>query len=126
MGSNKTIQFILNQHYPAYAEAHKQPLRVIKAIEPQMQCRTRELGSSHFICPEDGEHVEFFHSCRNKGCTVCNQQKQSRWLERQDERLLNCGHFHLVFTLPSEYHALWLYKWSTNQQNLISKHWLRI
>jgi hypothetical protein len=107
------IQTILGAFYPRYKEKNKQPLRVLKAIEAQLICRTKEQGSTLYRCPNDGSIKEVFHSCRNRGCTVCNVSKQNQWLEKQTERLLNCGHFHLVFTLPSEYHPLWLYnrKW---------------
>ena len=118
MCADKTIQYLLDNHYPDYAREHKQPLRVIKAIEAQILCRTKEYGSSYYVCPEDGETKECFHSCRNKGCTVCGEARKNRWLESQKERLLNCGHFHLVFTLPHEYQALWCYnrKWFINAQ----------
>jgi hypothetical protein len=110
------IQKILKSLFPAYQNKHKQPLRTLKAIEPQMRCRTKAQGFSLYRCPHDLSVKEVYHSCRNKGCTVCNASKQNQWLEAQQQRLLNCEHFHLVFTLPSEYHTLWLYnrKWFIN------------
>ena len=81
-----------------------------------MRCRTKAQGLSLYRCPHDLTIKEVFHSCRNKGCTVCKESKQNQWLDAQQQRLLNCEHFHLVFTLPSEYHTLWLYnrKWFIN------------
>ncbi len=107
------IQKILKAFFPAYKEKQKQPLRVLKALEAQLGCRTKEQGSSHYRCPKDGSIKEIYHSCRNRGCTVCHKKGQHQWLEKQKEKFLNCGHFHLVFTLPSEYHDLWLHhrKW---------------
>jgi len=118
MAQNKIIQTILNTHYSDYARKYKQPIRVIKAIEAQQQCQRAENGISYYCCPEDGERKEIYHSCRNKGCTVCGERKQATWLETQKERLLNCAHFHLVFTLPHEYQQLWLYnrKWFIGAQ----------
>ena len=118
MSSFNIIQYILTQFFPHYKEANKQPIRVTKAIESQIRCRTKEQGTSYYHCPEDGEEKEVFHSCRNKGCTLCGESKQNQWLESQKERLLNCAHFHLVFTLPHEYLTLWLYnrKWFINTQ----------
>lgn len=109
MRSNKTIQYLLNQHYPTYAEAHKQPLRVIKNIQAQQRCRTPDQGTSYYRCPDDGEEQAVYHSCRSRGCTVCGENKQHHWLEKQKQRLLNCPHYHLVFTLPHEYLPLWRY-----------------
>lgn len=110
------IQKWLKSFFPLYQQKHKLPLRVLKAIEPQIRCRTKEQGYSLYRCPNDFSTKEVYHSCRNKGCTVCNAGKQNEWLDKQKQRLLNCEHFHLVFTLPSEYHALWLYnrKWFIN------------
>ena len=118
MTFHKTIQYLLNQHYPAYAEAHPQPLRVIKNIESQQRCRTSANGVSYYRCPKDGKEQAIYHSCRSRGCTVCGKNKQNKWLERQKQRLLNCPHYHLVFTLPHEYLALWRYnrKWFINAQ----------
>jgi nitrite reductase/ring-hydroxylating ferredoxin subunit len=126
MGSNRTIQFILDNHYSDYKEKHQQPIRVIRAIEPQIRCRTKEQGSSIYVCAEDGETKEFYHSCRHKGCTICGEKRQNEWLESQKERLLNCPHYHLVFTLPQEYHLLWLYnrKWFINAQFKITSETL--
>lgn len=126
MASTKTIQYILNKFYTKYKKKHKQPIRVIKAIEPQIRCRTKKQGISYYRCPEDGEQKEIYHSCRNKGCTVCGEKRRNQWLETQKQRLLNCEHFHLVFTLPHEYQMLWLYnrKWFINTQFKLSSETL--
>jgi hypothetical protein len=110
------IQKILKSLFPIYKQKHRQPLRTLKAIESQIHCRTKAQGYSLYRCPHDLSQKEVFHSCRNKGCTVCNTSKQNEWLDKQQQRLLNCEHFHLVFTLPSEYRELWLYnrKWFIN------------
>ncbi len=113
VSSPKIIQFLLNNGYDEYARKHKQPIRVIKAIKYQRNCQTAEQGTCIYRCSEDGEQKEIPHSCRNKGGTVCGKTRQKKWLESQKERLLNVGHFHLVFILPHEYQTLWLYnrKW---------------
>ena len=86
MSSFNIIQYILTQFFPRYKEANKQPIRVTKAIESQIRCRTKEQGTSYYRCPEDGEEKEVFHSCRNKGCTLCGEGKQNQWLESQKEQ----------------------------------------
>lgn len=109
MSDKRLIQKILASEFPAYREKHKQPLRVLKAVEGQIRCQTEGQGFTRYQCIHDGEEKTFYHSCRQRGCTICNQHKQLAWLDKQKERLLPCDHFHLVFTLPSEYHPLWLY-----------------
>lgn len=127
MSSHRTIQNILLSEFPRHKAQNKQPLRVLKAIEPQMSCRTRAQGFTQYRCPEDDESKEIYHSCRHRGCTVCSQRKQHEWLEKQKERLLGCDHFHLVFTLPSEYRKLWLYnrKWFIQTQFEVTSETLK-
>lgn len=125
--ANRRIQNILVSEFPRYREQHKQPLRVLKAVEPQMNCRTRAQGFTQYRCPDDHETKEIHHSCRHRGCTVCSQRKQHEWLEKQKQRLLGCDHFHLVFTLPSEYHELWLHnrKWFIQTQFEVTSETLK-
>lgn len=87
-------------------------------MDSQLQCRQRENGYSAYRCVNDHKIKEIHHSCRDRGCTVCGSRKRQQWLQKQNNRLLNCDHFHLVFTLPSEYRVLWLYnrKWFIQAQ----------
>jgi len=93
-------------------------------MDAQLQCRQRENGYSAYRCSNDHKIKEIHHSCRDRGCTVCGARKRQQWLVKQNQRLLNCEHFHLVFTLPSEYRILWLYnrKWFIQTQfNVVSE-----
>jgi len=127
MANKKIIQYILRKHYSEYLQTHPQPAKVIKGVKSQIRCRTKEQGVSHYICPRDGEHKEINHSCRHKGCTICGNKRQQQWLSKQSERLINCDHYHVVFTLPQEYHALWLYnrEWFIKAQFEASTETLR-
>jgi hypothetical protein len=109
MASNPIIQDIQRKHYGEYLQAHKHPAKVIKGVKSQIRCRTKEQGVSHYLCPVDGSRKEINHSCRHKSCTICGHKRQQQWLSQQQERLIHCDHYHVVFTLPSEYHTLWLY-----------------
>lgn len=118
MTDNRIIQKILTSEFPNYKERYKQPFRVLKAVESQIRCKTEDQGFTRYQCFDDGLEKTIYHSCRNRGCTICNRRKQLEWLESQKQRLLACDHFHLVFTLPSEYHQLWRYnrKWFIKAQ----------
>lgn len=118
MTDNKIIQKILSSEFPSYKAKYKQPFRVLKSVESQIRCRTEEQGVTRYRCAEDGLEKTVYHSCRNRGYTLCNKRKQLEWLDSQKNRLLACDHFHLVFTLPSEYHPLWRYnrKWFIQTQ----------
>lgn len=79
-----------------------------KAVDSILYCRHGELGQSVYECPHGHRH-EQAHSCRHRSCYLCAQRARHQWVEAQKQRLLNCPHFHLVFTLPSEYRVLWQY-----------------
>jgi hypothetical protein len=50
----------------------------------------------------------WYNSCRHRFCPQCAQLQIAQWLERQKARLLRCEHYHVIFTLPRDLHALWL------------------
>lgn len=92
------------------------PLKHIKAIEAMTSCRTEERGVSAYVCAHEKRHLSLIaHSCRHRSCSVCADRSRLNWLEEQKRRLLDCPHFHCVFTLPQEYRVLWQYnqKWFT-------------
>ena len=51
------------------------------------------------------------NSCKHRSCPQCSALPTERWLERTRSRLLNCAHYHVVFTLPHELNELWM--WNT-------------
>jgi hypothetical protein len=96
--------------------AHRAPLeakhpltreqkRVLTDIE---QCRTAALGGHVDHCPGCGYEHPSYNSCRNRHCPKCQALAQEKWIAQRSERLLDVGHFHVVFTLPSE--LRWLAK----------------
>lgn len=72
--------------------------RAMRAIE---QCRTPALGGHVYECPDCGEILYVYHSCRNRHCPKCQNNKAQQWLEQQN-MLLPVPYFLLTFTLPAE------------------------
>jgi hypothetical protein len=100
------IADIARQHRKALEtryHVNRQQRRVLTAIS---QCRTAALGGHVEVC----EHGDFeriaYNSCRNRHCPKCQALAQERWIATRSERLLDVGHFHGVFTLPSELRPL--------------------
>jgi hypothetical protein len=106
------VQEIFQNNFDCYNKRHPQPLHKIKAAEAIMCCRTSALGGHVERCPHG--HIERIHynSCKNRSCPQCNALPTERWLENQKEKLLDCAHFHVIFTLPHYLLALW---WSNNR-----------
>ena len=94
---------IFRQYGPAYRQkyadqmlpSHRQAMRAIE------QCRTEALGGQVYTCPQCGEVQYSYHSCRNRHCPKCQNDKAQEWLEAQQDLLLPVPYFMLTFTLPA-------------------------
>lgn len=110
--------FLLQNIFRSYKEVLMQgsiPSNQLKAIDAVTACRSGKLGASYFQCERRHQVYEQRHSCRHRSCHICSRDANRRWIDDQKRRLLNCPHFHVVFTLPSEYRVLWRYntRWFT-------------
>ena len=76
--------------------SHRQAMRAIE------RCRTPAFGGHIYICEACGETQYLYHSCRNRHCPKCQNDKAYRWLETQHDLLLPVLYFLFTFTLPGE------------------------
>lgn len=66
------------------------------------RCRTEALGGHIYQCRQC-EAVQYsYHSCRNRHCPKCQNEKAQEWLKDQQALLLPTPYFLLTFTLPVE------------------------
>ncbi len=79
--------------------------RLLNAIA---QCRTAPLGGHRRQCAACGYEELSYNSCRNRHCPKCQGLDEARWVEAQQGDLLPVQYFHIVFTVPTELHALFL------------------
>jgi len=110
---NRLLQNIFKSSFHLYK--HRLPLKDIKAADAIMHCRTLNQGYDQLRCT-NGHEDKQLHSCRHRSCPLCAARARHNWIEAQKNRLLDCPHHHLVFTLPHEYLPLWQYNraWFTN------------
>lgn len=106
---NPTIQNIMKTSYKAFEQTHKLSLYVRRAAEALIKCRTAELGGHLQSCPEGHYQRQWYNSCRHRFCPQCNWIRIEQWLEKQKERILACGHYHMIFTIPHELGDIWLF-----------------
>jgi len=106
--ASRTLQQLLDAHYPAFERTHPLPKHVREAVHCLRNCRTAALGGHGQACPEG--HIErvWYNSCRHRFCPQCAQLQIAQWLERQRARLLACDHYPVIFTLPRDLNTLWL------------------
>jgi hypothetical protein len=67
-------------------------------------CRHGELGYNRAEC-RGCHHQEWYaSSCGDRHCPQCLGPRQAKWSEQVCGRLPDCPHFHVVFTVPAEFH----------------------
>jgi len=99
---------IFRQYGPAYRQKYAHKLlpshrQAMRAIE---NCRTDALGGQVYRCDSCGELRYSYHSCRNRHCPKCQQEKTQAWLQVQQDLLLGVPYFLLTFTLPSQFRLI--------------------
>lgn len=99
---------IFREAGPRYLEAHAERMLPShrRAMHDIIACRTPALGGSLYRCDDCAALDYAYHSCRNRHCPTCQEDRAQDWLERVRARLLPCDHYLLTFTLPSELRAL--------------------
>ena len=75
-----------------------------RALQDVIACRTEQMGGHLYCCENpDCEHLVYaYHSCGNRSCPKCGQDKTQRWIEKQHNLLLKTHYFLVTFTLPCE------------------------
>jgi hypothetical protein len=99
---------VFRRYGPAYLDKFgaKMPTRHLRAMRAIARCRTPALGGHIYYCLECDESLYRYHSCRNRHCPTCQNDKAYRWLEKQQDLLLPVPYFLLTVTLPSELRAV--------------------
>lgn len=95
-----TVQDIAVTHCEDFLEKHPVNQNQRRALQAISACRTPLLGENAYVCP-NCDHVQFaYRSCGNRHCPQCQTADKELWLEKKSQDLLNCGYFHVVFTVP--------------------------
>jgi len=115
------IQHILGDHFAGFRSERSLPKHVLHAAQQMMACRTRRLGGHVQRCPNGHVQRLWYNSCHHRSCPLCNWIRLETWLDRQKSRLIDCPHFHVVFTLPEELRSLWRYNWKLMVDLLFTK-----
>jgi len=97
---------IFRRYGPDYIDRFgtKMPPSHRRAINDIIDCRTEQMGGHLYRCENpDCQHLVYaYHSCGNRSCPKCGQDKTQRWIEKQNHLLLSTHYFLVTFTLPCE------------------------
>ena len=105
--SEATLQGIFLMGYAAFEQARALPVYIHRAARSIMSCRTAALGGHVQSCPDGHFHRIWYNSCKHRVCPQCAFLQVQRWLAKQRTRILNCDHYHVIFTIPDELRFLW-------------------
>lgn len=98
---------IIRDHGEGFLLRFKVKGHVAKSFARMAICRTRWLGGHVEECPECGERLVSYNSCRDRHCPKCQNADRAAWVEmRRDEVLPGVKYFHVVFTVPDCLHPL--------------------
>jgi len=97
---------IFRRYGPDYIDrfgAHMLPSHQ-RALQDIVACRTEQMGGHLYRCenPDCERLVYAYHSCGNRSCPKCGQDKTQSWIETQHNLLLLTHYFLATFTLPCE------------------------
>ena len=73
-----------------------------KAICDILKCRTPIMGGKVYYCTCCKKYEYSYHSCGNRSCPKCQNDKANIWLEESKQLLLPVNHFMVTFTIPEE------------------------
>lgn len=104
-----TVQSILQAHFDDFAARRPLSADMRRAAARIRDCRTAAMGGHVISCPRGHVHRIAYNSCRHRSCPQCSLLPREAWLAGWKARLLNCPHFHTVFTTPHQLLPLWRY-----------------
>ncbi len=83
----------------------------LNALHAIKRCRTADSGELHVRCSECGQTEWRPRSCGHRSCPKCQNHEASKWLDRQQAKLLPVPYFMVTFTLPRQLRPLaWLFQ----------------
>jgi len=101
---------IFRRYGPEYRArfGKRMPPSHLRAMEDIEKCRTPQMGGHIYQCekPSCREYLYSYHSCSNRSCPKCGQDRTEQWLLRQEKLLIPSHYFLVTFTLPSELRAV--------------------
>lgn len=100
----EVIRVYGGQYLQTYGD--RMPAGHRKAIADIGACRTPAMGGTTYYCPACQGYQYSYHSCGNRNCNKCGNERAQHWLEKTGHLLLPAAHFMVTFTLPEELRRL--------------------
>lgn len=114
---------IVNVGLGDYRQHHVMSYQQLRVCQHIQSCRTGKLGYQTWQCDSCGESQQLGCSCRDRHCPRCQGMATAKWAAKQQDNLLPCRYFHLVFTLPHELNIIAQYTPRVLYQCLFQSAW---
>lgn len=98
--SDLTVQNVFQRFYTEYCDKYPVSPQQKKAAFCIMNCKTGTFGANVSVCEDCGTIRIHYNSCRNRHCPMCQALPTARWIDREQEDVLDVPYFHAVFTVP--------------------------
>lgn len=97
-----TVGEIFRQHGETYRSLWRPTPLQERVLDALAMCRTEALGGYVDGCDVCDYRRVRYNPCRNRHCPGCGGHLAGEWVTERRTQTLPVGHYHLVFTLPSE------------------------
>ena len=103
MSAHFTIKHILKDHWDSFLEETPNVRSVvIDEVDRVLSCGDPKMGFALYKCPRC-ESVRFVpFRCHSRFCSTCGTAYQDNRAASIEEKLINCRHRHIVFTISDE------------------------
>ena len=93
---------IFRKYGPAYRAKYGERMLPShkKALDDIAACRTNVMGGHVYYCDACEESVYAYHSCGNRHCPKCGNERADKWRDKQMQKLLPVKYFLVTCTLP--------------------------
>jgi hypothetical protein len=99
-----TLADIFREYGPDYRARYGQRMLPShhKAMDDIILCRTVVMGGQVFWCDACKHYQYAYHSCGNRHCPTCGDDRADKWRDKQMHKLLPVPYFFVTFTLPHD------------------------
>ena len=73
-----------------------------KFLMPLEDVKQAVLDIINLLVFECGEEYYGKNSCRNRHCPMCQGYAREKWIDNENQYLLDCQYFHIVTTVPGK------------------------
>lgn len=103
------VSDIFRNHGDEYRINNGMTINQQKVMKNIINCRTSYFGYHQDKC-DSCEYIESeFNSCRDRHCPKCQAVSKRKWINARLEDILPVPYYHVIFTLPNQFHDLLSY-----------------